>query len=102
MPPADAKKLTESLAKRFAAAQLLAVNGIAQANATTPAPAATPTAAAATPPAKPKATPVRHAKRAPRKHAPASKQAAAKPDAGPTGASAAPGAATTPPAPKAG
>ncbi|THD79463.1 MAG: hypothetical protein E7812_09160 [Phenylobacterium sp.] len=88
MPPTDAKKLTESLAKRFSAAQTLAANGIAQANATAPAPAA----AAATPA---KATPVKHAKKSPpRKHAPATKQAAAKP-------AAAPAAAGTPPAPAA-
>jgi flagellar motility protein MotE (MotC chaperone) len=87
MPPTDAKKLTESLAKRFAAAQTLAQNGIAQADAKAPEPAAAQ-------PAKAKAAPVRHAKARPRKRAPASKQASAgKPDA--------PAAASAPAAPAA-
>ncbi|HEV2532184.1 hypothetical protein [Phenylobacterium sp.] len=91
MPPIEAKKLTESLAKRFAAAQILAANGIAQADPAKPAPAA----AAAAAPAKPAA--VKTAKARPRKKAPASKQASA---AKPPAADAAP-AAATPPAPAA-
>jgi flagellar motility protein MotE (MotC chaperone) len=70
MPPPEAKKLTESLAKRFAAAQILAANGIAQSDPAKP----EPTAAAAAPPAKPAAV---KAKARPRKKAPASKQASA-------------------------
>lgn len=69
MPPAEAKKLTEALAKRFAAAQTLAQNGIAQAD-----PAKTADAADA---GKAKAQPAKQAKRSPRKKAPASKQAKA-------------------------
>jgi flagellar motility protein MotE (MotC chaperone) len=63
MPPADAKKLTESLAKRFTAAQMLAQNGMAQADA----------AAAPADPAK--AQPAKPAKKAPRKRAVAKKPA---------------------------
>jgi flagellar motility protein MotE (MotC chaperone) len=74
MPPTEAKKLTEALAKRFTAARSLAQNGMAQADAAQ----AAPDAAAA--PAK--AQPVKQAKKAPpRKRAPAAKQAAAKPPA---------------------
>jgi flagellar motility protein MotE (MotC chaperone) len=74
MPPAEAKKLTEALAKRFTAAQTLAQNGIAQADAAAAAPAADP--------AKAKAAPVKQAKKAPpRKRAPGSKQAAKAPAA---------------------
>jgi flagellar motility protein MotE (MotC chaperone) len=69
MPPPEAKKLTESLAKRFAAAQILASNGIAQADPAKP----EPTAAAAAP-AKPAAV---KAKARPRKKAPASRRASA-------------------------
>lgn len=95
MAPADAKKITEGLAKRFSAAQTLAQNGIAAANAATPAPAAQ---AAAPAPAKAKA-PVKQAKKSPRKHAAASKQAAKAPADGSTpDASSSPAAA----APKAG
>jgi flagellar motility protein MotE (MotC chaperone) len=98
MPPVEAKKLTESLAKRFTAAQTLAQNAIAQADPKTPAPGA---AAAADP--KAKATPVKQAKARPRKKAPASKQASAG-KAAPADATAAPAApaAAAPPAPKAG
>ena len=72
MPPTDAKKLTEGLAKRFTAARTLAQTGIAQADPAMPAPAATADAAKAKP------QPAKQAKKAPpRKHAPASKQAAA-------------------------
>jgi hypothetical protein len=94
MPPPEAKKLTESLAKRFAAAQILAANGIAQADPAKPAPAA-----AAAAPAKPAAV---KAKARPRKKAPASKQASAAkaPVAGAAPAAAAPPAPAA--APKAG
>lgn len=83
MPPEDAKKLTEALAKRFSAAQLLAQAGVAQANPATPAPGAAPTqVAAANPPpakAKPVGHPVRRGKRPlRRKHAPATARAAGK------------------------
>jgi len=93
MPPPEAKKLTESLAKRFAAAQILAANGIAQADPAKP----EPTAAAAAAPAKPVA--VKKAKARPRKRAPASKQASAAkaPAADAAPAAAAPAAAAAPP-----
>jgi flagellar motility protein MotE (MotC chaperone) len=71
MPPADAKKLTESLAKRFTAAQMLAQNGMAQADA----------GPAAADPAKAKAQPPKPANKAPRKRAAAKKPAAAPDDA---------------------
>lgn len=87
MPPADAKKLTESLAKRFTAAQTLAQNAIAQADAKTPDPAAQS--------AKAKPAPVKQVRARPRKKASAAKQAAAgKPTLPATDATAAP----TPPA----
>ena len=73
MAPSEAKKLTEALAKRFAAAQTLAHNAIAQADPATPAAAAATTADA--PQAKP--APAKQAKARPRKKAPASKQASA-------------------------
>jgi flagellar motility protein MotE (MotC chaperone) len=77
MPPQEAKKLTESLAHRFAAAQTLAQNASAQADA--------PAATTGGPPAKApaaKARPARQAKKAaPRKAAPESEQAAATPPA---------------------
>jgi len=79
MPPAEAKKLTESLAKRFSAARTLAQNGIAQSEA----PAA-PEATAAADPTKAKPQAVKQAKKAsPRKRAPASKQAKAPAAAAP-------------------
>lgn len=88
MPPAEAKKVTEALAKRFSAAQTLAQSGIAQANPATPAPGAQPNQTAAATPAPAKAAaapakPVKHAARKPRprKHAPASAQAKAAPAA---------------------
>jgi flagellar motility protein MotE (MotC chaperone) len=71
MPPADAKKLTEALAKRFSAAQTLAANAGAQADQAAAAPM--PEASAKAP-----AKPVRQARAAPRKHAPASKKAKAQ------------------------
>jgi flagellar motility protein MotE (MotC chaperone) len=89
MPPADAKKLTESLAHRFAAAQTLAQNANAVANG-----AAAPTAPAADKAAKPAKKPP--AKQAQRKAAPADAQA----DATPSTPAAAP--AEAPPAPKVG
>jgi flagellar motility protein MotE (MotC chaperone) len=80
MPPTDAKKLTESLAHRFTAAETLAQNASAQADA-----AATKTAVTDDPNAKPpaKAKPARTAKKAPpRKKAPDDATAAAdKPQA---------------------
>jgi flagellar motility protein MotE (MotC chaperone) len=97
MAPADAKKLTESLAKRFSAAQTLAQTGIAQANPATPAPAAgpgrAPAQAAAAPAKKPAASAKQARKPRPRKRAPAAAQADAKPAAAkPAPAGAAPGA----------
>ena len=93
MQPAEAKKLTESLAHRFSAAQTLAQNASAQADA-----AASATGGAATPKAPAKAKPVRAAtKAAPRKKAPADAEAAASPPAEKP-AAAAPAAAATPPA----
>ncbi len=103
MPPQDAKKLTESLAHRFAAAQTLAQNAAAQAEAPATATGAAPAKAPAA-----KARPARQAKKAaPRKTAPAVQQAAAAPPAAPpaatpaAAAAAAPGAAAPAP-PKAG
>jgi len=69
MPAAEAKKLTESLAKRFTAARTLAQNAEAQAAAPAPAPAAPATAAAKPAPKKPA-----QAKAAPKK-APAAQAA---------------------------
>ncbi|MDB5416719.1 MAG: hypothetical protein JWP50_138 [Phenylobacterium sp.] len=69
MPPVEAKKLTELLAKRFTAAKTLAANAVAQADAKAPDPAAQP--------AKAKPAPVKQAKARPRKKASAAKQAAA-------------------------
>jgi flagellar motility protein MotE (MotC chaperone) len=93
MPPQEAKKLTESLAHRFAAAQTLAQNATAKADAAaaTPSSDATPVKAS-TPKAKP-------ARKAPRKAAPASEQAAADTPAKAAPAAAAPAA---PAPPKAG
>ena len=89
MSPTDAKKLTESLARRFASAQTLAQNANAVANEAA-APAAAPAAkpAAAQPAKKPAPR-----KQAARKAAPAAAQAAATPPA------AVPPAATTPASP---
>lgn len=71
MPPAEAKKLTEALARRFAAAQALAAN----ANAQIAQAAAPPTAEVG------KASAVKPARKPARKKAPASKQAKAAPAA---------------------
>jgi len=104
MPPADAKKLTEALARRFSDAQAAAAKADQVAAQAAPAPVA-PTAAK---PAAAKAAP-RHtaAKAPPRKRAAAAQQASAAPAAGaPAAASAAAPAAPAAPAagapPKAG
>lgn len=101
MPVNDAKKLTESLAHRFAAAQTLAQNATAQADAVA---SATGAPAAPAAPA-PKAKPARQAKKAaPRKKAPADAEAAATPPADKPAAAAAPtpAPAAAPPPAKAG
>jgi hypothetical protein len=85
MPPQEAKRLTESLSRRFSAAQSLAQK-VAQVDAE-PAPKAD---AAKAQPAKAKAPP--------RKKAPASKQAAAAPAPAAPASTAAPAAATPAPA----
>jgi len=99
MSPTDAKKLTESLAHRFAAAQTLAQNASAQADAVA---SATGGPADAKTPAK--AKPARQVKKAPpRKAAPTADQAAATPPADkPSAAAAAPAPAAAPPPAKAG
>ncbi|WP_293676306.1 hypothetical protein [uncultured Phenylobacterium sp.] len=76
MPAAEAKRLTESLARRFGAAQAAAVmaDQLANSTAATPKPSVDPTA-----PAPKKAAAPRKA--AARKKAPATQQAAAKPAA---------------------
>ncbi len=96
MQPSDAKKLTESLAHRFAAAQTLAQNATAQADA-----AASATGGPADSKTPAKAKPIRSAKKAPpRKKAPADAEAAAAPaDEKPTPP---PAAAAPPPPAKAG
>jgi flagellar motility protein MotE (MotC chaperone) len=99
MPPPEAKRLTESLSRRFSAAQSLAQKATAQADQATADPA--PKADAA------KAQPVKQARKSPpRKKAPASKQASAAPAsaAGPAAAAAPSAAAPTaaPAPPKAG
>jgi len=96
MPPTEAKKLTEALAKRFTAAQTLAQNAIAQADPKTPEPAAASADAAKKPPVK------QAAKARPRKKAPASKQASAAKAAPAADAPAAAAPAAAPAAPKAG
>jgi flagellar motility protein MotE (MotC chaperone) len=90
MPPAEAKKLTELMARRFSDARAAAAKAEAAANA----PAATP------PAAKPaaKAPPRRAAATPPRKRAPASQQAAASPAETPPAAAAPPAAAPAAPA----
>jgi flagellar motility protein MotE (MotC chaperone) len=100
MPPADAKKLTESLSHRFAAAQTLAQNAVAKADAVAAATGG-PATAAADPNAAPAKKPVKAAakKPAPRKKAPADAEASAAPAADkPAAEKAAPAAATPPPA----
>jgi flagellar motility protein MotE (MotC chaperone) len=91
MPVNEAKKLTESLAKRFGAAQTLAQNEAkTEAAATAPPPAADP---AATPAAPKKSRPPRQASKTPRKTAPADQQASAAPPAAAPPAAAPPAAA---------
>lgn len=106
MPVAEAKRLTESLAKRFGAAQTLAQNADAKANAAaaaapmpaSPAAQADPNAPDAKAAAKPKAR--RQARKAPpRKPAPADEQAAATPAASPPAAAPAKPSAPAPSAP---
>jgi flagellar motility protein MotE (MotC chaperone) len=88
MPPADAKKLTESLAHRFTAAQQMAQNAGVQANSPTPVADVTKT------PTPKAATPKRPARKAaPRKAAPPAEQA----DAAPASKSPAAPAAAAPP-----
>ncbi|RAK58593.1 hypothetical protein DJ021_01675 [Phenylobacterium hankyongense] len=104
MPPAEAKRLTESLAKRFTDAKAMAASAAATANNAAAQAGAPQTAAAAAPPAptaqaKPaRKAPAKQARKAPRKVAPAQAQAANVPAA--PAAPATPAAA--PPAPKAG
>ena len=101
MPPQEAKKLTESLSHRFAAAQTLAQNAVAKADAVAAATGGPATAAADPNAATPK-KPVKAAakKPAPRKKAPADATASATPPADkPAADKAAPApAAATPPA----
>ncbi|MGZ3402516.1 MAG: MotE family protein [Phenylobacterium sp.] len=101
MKPADAKKFTESLAHRFAAAQTLAQNATAQADA-----AASATKLAddgSKTPAKPKPTKASAKKPAPRKKAPADQTAANDtPAAKPVADKPAPAPAAAPPPAKAG
>ena len=112
MPPAEAKRLTESLANRFSNAKSIAANAQAAANqaasqVATPAPAAAAADPVEDPTAKPadgkpahRKAPGKQAKKAaPRKSAPAAAQAAAAPAA--KAAPQAP-AAASPAAPKAG
>ena len=93
MPATEAKRLTESLARRFGAAQAAAAKADQIANSTAAAPKASvdPTAPAATP--KKAAAP---RKAAARKQAPKSQQAAAKPAAEPPAAVAPAAPAATP------
>jgi flagellar motility protein MotE (MotC chaperone) len=108
MPPSEAKKLTEALARRFSDAQAAAAKATAAAAQTQP----QPTKAASVDPTapEPKAAPKKQAaarKAPPRKRAPAAQQAAAKPAEGAPATPAAPQpstppAAAPPPAAKAG
>jgi flagellar motility protein MotE (MotC chaperone) len=94
MQLSEAKKLTESLAHRFAAAQTLAQNATAQADS-----AASATGGPADPKAPAKAKPVRAAKKVPpRKKAPADAEAAATPPTDKPAAAPPPAAAAPPPA----
>jgi len=78
MPPAEAKKLTEALARRFAAAQTLAASAEAKANQAA-AQAVAPQATNASESKPAAAKPVRHARKAPRKRAPAAATASSEP-----------------------
>ena len=103
MKPADAKKLTEALAHRFAAAQTLAQNASAQADAAASATKVADDSSKA--PAKPKATKASAKKPTPRKKAPADQTAAndaAAPAAKPAADKPAPTQAAPPPPAKAG
>ena len=94
MPPAEAKKLTEALAHRFAAAQTLAQNADAKASAAAAAaPGPQAQADTAAPPAEktaPTKTKARVAKKPARKAAPADQQAADTPPAPPAAKTPAP------------
>ncbi|HEY3697507.1 MotE family protein [Phenylobacterium sp.] len=106
MPPPEAKRLTESLARRFTAAQKLAADATAQAQAPMSAAAAAPALAAAAAAAPAKAAPAKAAprktaqaaKRPALKKAPASARAANVPAPAPPAAPAAPVAPPAPPA----
>jgi hypothetical protein len=100
MKPADAKKLTESLAHRFAAAQTLAQNATAQADAAASATKLAGDTSKA--PAKPKATKASAKKPAPRKKAPADAEASNDAAAKPVADKPAPAPAAAPPPAKAG
>jgi flagellar motility protein MotE (MotC chaperone) len=96
MPVNEAKKLTESLSHRFTAAQTLAQNAVAKADAAASATGGPANASADPNRALAKAKPARQAKKpAPRKKAPADAQA----DATPAAAKPAPAAAAATPAP---
>ncbi len=94
MPPTEAKKLTEALARRFADAKTMAANAAATANqaaSQVPSPGAPTAALPATPTKTAEARPARHKakaakKAAPHKPAPAEAQAAANPVAKPAAA----------------
>ena len=82
MPVNEAKKLTESLSHRFAAAQTLAQNAVAKADAAASATGGPATASADPNAAPAKAKPARQAKKpAPRKKVPAAAEADATPPA---------------------
>lgn len=87
MPAADAKKLTESLARRYSDAQAAAAKASASAENTAPQPAPQ---ADPTKPAPKKQAAAAPRKAPPRKTAPPAQQAAAKPAAAPAAAPAAP------------
>jgi flagellar motility protein MotE (MotC chaperone) len=101
MPVNEAKKLTESLSHRFAAAQTLAQTAVAKADAAASATGGPANASADPNQAPAKAKPVRQAKKpAPRKKAPATDEADATPPAAakPAPAAAAPAPAAAAPA----
>ena len=100
MKPQDAKKLTEALAHRFAAAQTLAQNATAQADAAASATKLADDGSKAS--AKPKPTKASVKKPAPRKKAPAEQTAANDAAAKPAADKPAPAPAAAPPPAKAG
>ena len=100
MKPQDAKKLTEALAHRFAAAQTLAQNATAQADAAASATKLADDGSKAS--AKPKPTKASVKKPAPRKKAPADQTAANDAAAKPAADKPAPAPAAAPPPAKAG